>query len=70
MLCPYCLKEMTKGYIQSRDSLGWSPKKRLFARGRALSGHLAEIPFDCTVAAYHCGRCRKIIIDCGNASKE
>lgn len=39
MNCPYCHKEMRSGWIQSRDGLGWSEKKRVVA---ALAGLLAR----------------------------
>lgn len=35
MICPYCNKEMKKGYIQCRDGLHWTPKKQTVA---ALAG--------------------------------
>ena len=31
MKCPYCNKEMEKGYIQSKHGLGWNRKKRVLA---------------------------------------
>ena len=30
MKCPYFDKEMTLGYIQSRDGVVWTPKARFF----------------------------------------
>ena len=60
MICPYCNNEMEKGHIQSRDGLGWSPKKILVA---ALSGTLAEQELGRTVIAFRCKACKKIVID-------
>ncbi len=60
MECPYCRNEMEMGYIQSRDGLGWSTKKRLVA---ALSGTLSEQSLGKSTIAYRCKDCRKIVID-------
>ena len=60
MICPYCNFEMEKGYIQSRDGLGWSPKKIMIA---ALSGMLAEQELGKSVIAYRCKACEKLVID-------
>lgn len=60
MTCPYCNNEMEKGYIQSRDGLGWSPNKRLIA---ALSGALSEQELGKIAVAYRCKACKKIVID-------
>ena len=38
MKCPYCSNEMEKGYLQSRDGMGWNEKERLIP---ALSEVLA-----------------------------
>ena len=65
--CPYCGNEMTKGYIQGRDDLGWSEKKRKLAL--ALAGSLAEITFGRTVVAYCCRECKKILIDCADCEE-
>ena len=65
--CPYCGNVMTKGYIQGRDDLGWSEKKRKIAL--ALAGSLAEMTFGGTVVAYHCRECKKLVIDCENCEE-
>ena len=41
MKCPYCNKEMEKGYIQSKHGLGWNRKKRVLA---VSSGWFADQP--------------------------
>ena len=68
MKCPFCEKEMEKGYIQCRDGVHWTPKKQLVAA-------LAEFGKDSVslengagrnntvVYAYKCGDCKKVIID-------
>lgn len=70
--CPYCGKEMIKGYIQCRDGVYWSEKVRAIA---------AIPPFDKSatvlksgswglckgdaVEAYNCLKCKKIVITYG-----
>ncbi len=60
MLCPYCKGEMEKGYLQSRDGLGWNHKKKWIA---ALSGMIADQPLGTVVVAYRCASCKKLLID-------
>ncbi len=60
MICPYCRKEMEKGYIQSRDGLGWNHKKRFV---QAFSGILPDQGLGVDVVAYRCTSCKKIVID-------
>ena len=60
MDCPYCKKEMEKGYIQSRDGLGWN-RKKIFPK--VFSGTLTEQELGRTVIAYNCRECKKIVID-------
>ena len=43
MKCPYCNKEMEKGYIQSKHGLGWNRKKRVLA---VSSGWFADQPLE------------------------
>lgn len=70
MKCPYCEKEMELGYIQCRDGVSWSRKKRAVA---ALSSLVNEIPLatgggafsGAAVEAYRCAGCQKIVIDYG-----
>ena len=60
MKCPYCNKEMEKGYIQSRHGLGWNRKKRVLAIDSAW---FADQPLEYESVAYRCEDCKKIIID-------
>lgn len=60
MICPYCKKEMEKGYIQSRDGLGWNKKKRMVS---AFSGWSADQRLLSVQVAYKCEGCKKIVID-------
>ena len=60
MNCPYCNKEMEKGYIQSRDGLGWNAKKRIVS---ALSGTFADQDLGKAVVAFRCKECKKMVID-------
>ena len=68
MKCPYCGEEMVLGYIQCRDGLFWTSKKQLVA---ALSGlgrgrvRLANHTSNTTVCAFHCAKCKRIVIDYG-----
>ena len=68
MNCPYCGKEMEKGYIQSRDGLNWTAKKRLVAALSSLGQDSLSLKNDAadnnrTVYAYKCAACKKVIID-------
>ena len=60
MQCPYCGNEMEKGYLQSRDGIGWG-KKEVFIK--AFSELLAEKPLGKTVETYSCRQCKKLIIE-------
>ena len=64
MKCPYCENEMERGYIQSRDGLGWNPKKRFIA---AFSGATAKKPLGKAPVTYYCLPCQKMIIDWNTA---
>lgn len=60
MKCPYCSNEMDRGYLQSRDGIGWNENERLIP---ALSGVLAGQHLGMSVVAYRCKTCKKIVID-------
>lgn len=60
MQCPYCGNEMEKGYLQSRDGIGWG-KKEVFAK--ALSELFAEKPLGKAVETYNCRQCKKLLIE-------
>ena len=69
MICPYCNREMQKGYIQCRDGLHWTPKKQVVSalsglgKGAVLIGNEEGLVPNTTAIAYHCDECKKIIID-------
>lgn len=68
MKCPYCEKEMEKGYIQCRDGVHWTSKK-VFAAALSefgkdsLSLENGAGRNNSVVYAYKCDDCKKVIID-------
>lgn len=67
MNCPYCNKEMEKGFIQSPHEINWSPKK-YFCNSSDIHSDmivLGESNFikGSSTIAYCCRFCKKIIID-------
>ena len=68
MKCPYCSKEMEKGFIQCRDGVTWTPKKQWAAALSSLGKNSVSLENGAannsrTVYAYKCGECKKVIID-------
>lgn len=70
MNCPYCGKEMEKGFIQCRDGVSWQKKERLIAalpglsKGSVILARSHGSLFSGAAAiAYHCSGCKKIVID-------
>ncbi|WP_458406994.1 PF20097 family protein [Anaerotignum sp.] len=67
MKCPYCQKEMEKGFIQCRDGVTWTPKKQLVAAFSSLGRGSVSLENgagnDRTVYAHHCEDCKKVIVD-------
>ena len=69
MKCPYCNNEMQKGYIQCRDGVTWTPKKQWVAAFSSLGAGAVPLGKDnglspnSVAEAYHCGTCKKVIID-------
>lgn len=67
--CPYCSHEMESGYIQCRDGVSWTKKKKAIAAlpsSDASSTILASGggPFSgAAVEAYRCRECKTIIIN-------
>ena len=69
MKCPYCGKEMTMGYIQNREGVYWTEKKRKVAALLAGGGNTIQLgdltsnPF-CMgeTEAWNCQACKTIII--------
>ena len=65
MKCPYCGKEMEKGYVQSARPVIWSrnKKKLLFTATAADDFTISEGYLNgCFAEAYHCSKCKKIVI--------
>ncbi len=60
MQCPYCGNEMEKGYLQSRDGIGWGKKELLV---KAFSELFSEKPLGTAVETYNCRRCKKLVIE-------
>ena len=67
MKCPYCQKELEKGFIQCRDGIHWTPKKQLVAAlsefGKDSVSLENGVGNNRAVYAYHCADCKKVIID-------
>lgn len=66
--CPYCGKEMERGFIQCRDGVYWTKKKQFIAalsswgKGCVSLANGAAISSS-AVYAYKCDSCKKVIID-------
>lgn len=75
MKCPYCYKEMVKGYIYGyRYSLKWMPENKnllfgVWAKGCIELGNDEE-PGRPKVEAYMCSECSKWFIDTAVESSE
>ena len=71
MICPYCNREMEKGFIQCRDGLHWTPKKQKIAalsgmgKGAVLIGSEDGLVPNTFAVAYHCGECKFVMIPYG-----
>lgn len=69
MKCPNCNKEMDAGYIQCRDGIYWSEKKRIVAALPPIKGKYIDLRvvhdgnYESYAMAYNCSICKKIIID-------
>lgn len=69
MICPFCGKEMKKGYIQSREGVFWTEKKHMFGAIAVFGFDRDAIdlnPKEGYVNAFMCEKCRKVIIDMDN----
>ncbi len=65
MKCPYCGKEMDKGYVQSARPVIWSLKKKvlMFTATKPDDFTISKGYWNgCFAEAYHCPNCKKIII--------
>ena len=67
MICPYCNKEMKKGYISQQSlfiPLTWFPnKKKGIMYKKSETVKLTASLKGGEVSAFYCGDCEKIIID-------
>ncbi len=69
MKCPYCNEEMMSGYIQCRDGVYWSDKKRMVAAIPPIRGNAVDLrtisdgSYKSYTVAYNCPKCKKIVID-------
>ena len=68
MLCPYCQSEMTKGYIQCRDGVYWTPDRALVPALSGIKKGAVSLRNDpeygnSTSAAHLCNKCRRVIIE-------
>ena len=71
MLCPYCGKEMEKGFIQCRDGVWWSEKKRPVSALHIFGGNMVDLAKSLpgvagdrrAADAYLCRDCRKVVVD-------
>lgn len=69
MICPYCGKEMEKGFIQSRDGVWWTKKKYIIPAITALEFVREAVdlnPKEGCVDAYMCIECGKVIVEFGD----
>ena len=68
-ICPYCDGELETGYIQCRDGVIWTKKKRKVAALPSLSKSSITLSWGggvfsgASVVAYCCRSCEKIIIN-------
>ena len=66
MLCPYCGKEMEKGYIQSGRSFYWSSEKKGDGLPNANAGDIAfssSFWSGAFLDAHICRGCGKLLAD-------
>ena len=72
MECPYCRKEMRKGYIHSRFPLYWTeketepmlytgPVKKMLGLDKSLT-RLENGDVSTTLIAYKCDDCKKVVV--------
>ena len=73
MKCPYCNSEMKDGYIQSARGTIFSiePHKVQFWPNKSIGEFTvpSQSRLAPTCAAYHCPRCKKIILDYAKKAK-
>lgn len=65
--CPYCGGGMLPGYMQSRDGVCWSTKKKLVPALPGLANdELYLSDSSAAIEAYNCPKCRVILIGYGD----
>ena len=76
MKCPFCDSEMKKGYIESSHPIAWTPRKLKFftfkafyAEDSRLLADIGGITAACAIA-YHCEKCKTVIIPYGADSEK
>ena len=74
MKCPFCGKEMERGYIQCRDGVTWTPKRQPIAALSFLGKNSVSLANGAadhakTVYAFKCGACKKVVIDYAGEEK-
>lgn len=66
MICPFCNKEMKKGYLQSPGIIIWGPRKKrlLFTAYNEDEFYVnGDKLFDDSADSYYCPTCKKIIVE-------
>ena len=72
MKCPYCSREMTKGWVQSARRVLFTTNKNdggLDIKDKSDVVLTANNFFNPTCVAYHCGNCKKVVIDYAEKSE-
>lgn len=76
MKCPYCGKEMEKGFMQSPQEIAWleGEKRHFLSKADFYEGSvvLSKLSFlkGSAVTAYLCRDCKKVLIDYGDPSSD
>lgn len=66
MNCPYCGNEMTRGWVQSARKVLFTTTKKeggFFINNKKDVVLTANNFVNPTCIAYHCGACKKVVID-------
>lgn len=66
MKCPYCEEIMVAGFVQSARQVYFTTDKKRFLFSAAEGDIVLGDAFldGATFEAYHCPKCRKVVIDC------
>lgn len=73
MKCPYCQREMLRGYVQCQDGVYWTPTQQWasiasFSR-KKVSLENGGSPSNTAVYAHRCEQCGVVIIPYGTTPK-